>query len=144
LGIATALLFTFPLIAYEGIHCAGSLVQAVLDAMASGEALPSGHNERMSEAVRNGVVHKYRWLLALIFTLLAGVPGAIGADTSAVIGFVGAFCGIPIMYIFPCLIFLKLSGKRPSDSCARMCARAAVVMGGVGFLVCSAVSALAF
>lgn len=90
LGVAAALLFTFPLIAFEGVHCAGALLQVVVDASCSSHGTAGGAS---GEVVH---VHEYRKLLAFVFTLLASIPGALGADTSAVIGFVGSFCGIPV------------------------------------------------
>jgi hypothetical protein len=54
-------------------------------------------------------------LLGLGFTLVTGVCTCLVADTSAVIGLVGAGCGIPISYVLPPGIYLmsQLEDPRP-------------------------------
>jgi amino acid permease len=140
LGVAIALMLTFPLIASEGVHCAGALVQAAVGAMATDK-----HSQPFD-------VEKHHRLLALLFTLLASVPGAVGADTGAIIGFVGAFCGIPIMYLFPALFFLQLSEHEKDGSAAlphslghtRLFSQVVVVVGVVCFLLCVVGAVLEF
>ena len=54
-------------------------------------------------------------LLGLAFTVMAGVLTILIQDTAAVIGLVGAACGIPISYVLPPLIYLNLQLQEPPD-----------------------------
>jgi len=49
------------------------------------------------------------------FTFLVGVMAVVFKDTSTVIGFVGAACGIPIMYILPPLLFILSLSKNGEE-----------------------------
>jgi amino acid permease len=92
LAVSVALLFSFPLIAFEGVHCGHLLLQAVSPAAAA--RLETGPGRQSQAAV---------------FTAMAAVIALSVRGTGKVIGFVGSFCGIPIMYLYPCAIFLTVS-----------------------------------
>jgi hypothetical protein len=82
---------------------------------------------------------------------MASIPGALGADTGNVIAFVGAFCGMPIMWLFPSLIFLQASrDATASDELAhslvasRFFAKITLTVGTALFVLCVIGSVLAF
>ena len=113
----------------------------LVDALSAAESAESGHD---------GVPHKYPILLALAFTLMASVPGALGADTGNVIALVGAFCGAPIMWLFPSLIFLQVScDATASDELAhslvanRVFAKTTLAVGTALFVLCVICTVLA-
>jgi hypothetical protein len=96
------------------------------------------------------VPHKHHTLLALAFTLMASIPGALGADTGNVIALVGAFCGAPIMWLFPSLIFLQVScDATASDELAhslvasRFFAEVTLTVGAALFVLCVICTVLA-
>jgi len=70
-----------------------------------------------------GCVDRVR-MLGLAFTVVAGLLTVLIQDTAAVIGLVGAACGIPISYVLPPLIYirLQLDQNRPDWPQVGLCA----------------------
>lgn len=141
LAVALALFFTFPLIAFEGVHCAHSLVLALS---------PSAARQLDTSVGKK--------IQALVFIGLCAALALFVKETGKVIGFVGSFCGIPIMYLFPCAIYLKASESHgesmmfevesETQTAARArdrrLARVGFVLGVVCFGLCNVSVVLAF
>ena len=125
-AVSIALAFTFPLIAFEGVNCALSLLAAISPQSEQALNSSSGYT-----AVK------------IAFTLLCcGVAVAV-KDTGKFIGVVGSLAGVPIMYIFPCAVFLKVGGEGRAEKDV-WGARVGLGLGCVCFVLCTTSSALAF
>jgi amino acid permease len=117
LAVALALMFSFPLIAFEGVHCAHLLAERAL-------------SPRIVRLLDTPAGKKVQ---ALLFTALCAAVALGVRGTGKVIGFVGSFCGIPIMYLFPCAIFLNASAERAGEKPgAAPVAAAAIATGDDG------------
>ena len=142
LSVSFALLFSFPLLAFEGVHSAHCLLAAASPSLGSRLQTDWG-----------------RMTLAGLFTLICGVVAIAAADTGKIIAFVGSAAGIPIMYIFPCWIYLGAlkeketyfrlgddGGKAEAGGERRdkLGAKFGMALGTVVFVLCTTSSVVAF
>jgi amino acid permease len=110
-ALAVVIFLSVPLFAYEG---SATLRTLVIDRVVG---------QRLSAPMR-------RMLSATVFTLGVAAVAVAVPDTGLIIGFVGAALSIPIMYVFPPLLYLQLhAGPKRTAAMTTLVAGATICIG---------------
>eukprot|EP00039_Didymoeca_costata_P020963 m.342951 g.342951 ORF g.342951 m.342951 type:complete len:440 (+) comp22135_c0_seq1:316-1635(+) len=127
--VVVAMILTYPLIAFEGQHTLKFLV--------------FGNNTKLIS------IRLQELLTAFVFTGTATIVAVSISKTGDMIALVGSLCGIPIMYILPCMLYLRVCFRHDTEDVSGfsdMHVTAKVILAGgvLVFVLCVTNSVMAF